>query len=437
MNIAYRRIFFSFCLFIFLVFSGRSAYCEIDQTKKNDTYKELELFADALAFVQTQYVQETSPKDLIYGAMTGMLGSLDPHSQFMTPEEYDELKVDTEGKFGGVGIEITIKDDLITIITPIEGTPAWEAGMKPNDRIVKIDDTVIKDFTLNDAVKQLRGKPGTKVKIIVWREKEGKLYSFDITRAIIEIKDIKEARMLESNIGYIKLVEFREDTPQELDRSLENLHKAGMQALILDLRNNPGGLLDKAIDVSARFLPRGKDVVSIKGRAENQNSDFKTTFRNPLLDIPIVLLVNDGSASGSEIVAGAFQDYKRAVVLGTKTFGKGSVQTVLPLKDGSALKLTTSRYYTPLGRSIQDIGIEPDILVDEETVKLSEQDQKQKNIGEIFEKLESEKNAADKEQNLMELYSSDNQLARAVDLLKSIRIYEKLLKSSCNKNNNS
>ena len=400
------------------------AISALDRQKKNETYKELELFADALTFVQTEYVDETTPKDLIYGALTGMLNALDPHSAFMTPDEYEELKVDTEGKFGGIGIEITIKDNLITVITPIEGTPAWDAGLETNDRIVKIDDTIIKNFTLNEAVKKLRGAPGTEVQVVVWREKDGKLHSFKIKRTVIDIKDIKDSKILEDNIAYLKLVEFREGTPQDLDRALKDLKAKGMDSLILDLRNNPGGLLDKAIEVTERFLPKGSLIVSIKGRDPKQNTEFKSNYGSPDLDTPIVLLVNEGSASGSEIVAGAFQDDKRAVLLGTTTFGKGSVQTVFPLKDGSALKLTTSRYFTPVGRSIHEKGIVPDIIVEPEKIAPKKEEEKQKELEKIFEGVEEKKPESAEKKALEQLYASDVQLSRAVDLLKGIKMYK-------------
>jgi carboxyl-terminal processing protease len=428
-----RKIFIFVCVVFFLVALTGLAISGMDRSKKNETYKELDLFADALAFIQMQYADDTIPKDLIYGAMAGMLDRLDPHSQFLTPEEYDELKVETEGRFGGIGIEITVKDRLVTVITPIEGTPAWEAGLKPNDRIVKIDDIVIKNFTLNEAVKKLRGKPGTEVNVVIWREKENKLHSYKIKRAIIAIKDIKEAKMLEDHIAYLKLVEFREDTPQELDRALKDLKKQGMDSLVLDLRNNPGGLLDMAIATSEMFLPKGAFIVSIKGRDVKQNADHKANLKTPYVDIPLVLLVNEGSASGSEIVAGALQDNQRAIILGARTFGKGSVQTVFPLRDGSALKLTTSRYFTPKGTSIHDKGIAPDIIVESKepvnVAKGAESEEKAKALDMIFEGVEDKKLKSEPALQLLEeLHISDPALARAVEILKSLKIYKDFLK---------
>jgi carboxyl-terminal processing protease len=424
-----RNVFIFVCVSFFLLSMAGLSLSAIDRTKKNETYKELEIFADALAYIQTQYADQTKPKDLIYGALSGMVNSLDPHSQFLTPQEYEDLKVETEGKFGGIGVEITIKDNLVTVITPIEGTPAWDAGIETGDRIVKIDDTVIKNFTLSDVVKKLRGKPGTEVNVVIWREKEGKLHSYKIRRSMIEVKDIKESKILEDHIGYLKLVEFTEDTPSELDIALKDLKDKGALELVIDLRNNPGGLLDKAIAVAERFLARGTLIVSIKGRDSKQNAEYRADFKSPDVDMPIVLLVNEGSASGSEIVAGAFKDNRRAIILGEKTFGKGSVQTVLPLRDGSALKLTTSRYYTPKGESIHEKGVEPDILVAQAgPLDGKPEDEKIKNEEElemIFENVEQKKPDS-QEEALQKIYSKDAQLSRAVDLLKSIRIYKSL-----------
>lgn len=422
----FKNVFIWVSAVFFLLTLTGLALSAMDRTKKSATTKELDLFVDTLAYIQAQYVDETKPKDLVYGALSGMVNSLDPHSQFLTPEEYEDLKVDTEGKFGGIGVEITVKDHLITVITSIDGTPAWEAGLQTNDRIVKIDDTVIKNFTLNEAVKKLRGKPQTEVNIVVWREKEGKLHAFKIKRALIDIKDIKEAKILENNIAYLKLVEFREDTPQELDRVLKDLKEKGADSLVFDLRNNPGGLLDKAIEVARRFLPRGAVIVSTQGRDAAQNVVYKSDFKAPDVDMPIVLLVNEGSASGSEIVAGAFQDNKRAIILGEKTFGKGSVQTVLSLRDGSALKLTTSLYFTPKGESIHEKGIIPDIVVAQPEFKVKPKAGKEEAEGDlekIFENVEAEK-PGEEEGALSEITAKDAQLSRAVDLLKSIKIYK-------------
>jgi len=295
-----------------------------EKKSNEELYRQVELFSDAFTLVEEDYVEEVSPKKLIYGAMKGMLSALDPHSQFLDPDTYNELKVDTEGKFGGIGIEITLKDGLLTVVTPIEDTPAWKAGLKANDRIVKVNNEITRDLSLTEAVKKLRGKAGEAVDITVLRESEQKLLDFHIVRDIIKIKDIKEALILEDGIGYIRLVEFRENTPQDIEGILKKLSNSGMKALILDLRNNPGGLLDVAVRVAEKFLPKDKLIVYTKGRKENQNMQFFSRSRQPY-DMPMVVLINEGSASGSEIVAACLQDYKRAVIVGMKSFGKGLV----------------------------------------------------------------------------------------------------------------
>lgn len=259
------------------------AISDTEKQKKDELYKQVGLFSDALVIIQAEYVDEVKPKDLIYGALKGMLASLDPHSQFMDPDTYNELKVETEGRFGGLGIEITIKDSLLTVVTPIEDTPAWRAGIKANDRIIKINNELTRDMTLIDAVKKLRGKSGEQVNIIIFRESEKKILEFKIVRDIIKIKDIKEARILEDGIGYIRLIEFRENTAQDINTALENLSKNGMNAFILDLRNNPGGLLDAAVKVAEKFIEKGKLVVYTKGRKASQDSEFISRSNHPCL----------------------------------------------------------------------------------------------------------------------------------------------------------
>jgi carboxyl-terminal processing protease len=387
--------------------------------KKDDLYRQIELFSDTLTTIQSEYVDETKPKDLIYGALKGMLASLDLHSQFMDPDTYNELKVETKGKFGGLGIEVTIKDGLLTVITPIEDTPAWRAGLKPLDKIVKIDNDITRDMTLSEAVKRMRGKPGEAVSLTILRESDNKILEFKIVRDIIKIKDIKEAKILEDGIGYIRLNEFREDTIKNINLALSNLSKEKMNALILDLRNNPGGLLEVAVDVAGKFIPKGKLVVYTKGRKEKQNLEFLSASGQPILDLPMAVLINEGSASGSEIVAAALQDYKRAIIIGMKSFGKGSVQTVIPLSDGSALKLTTSKYFTPKGQEIHGKGVIPDIIV--ENAKVDPDLAKNISPQDLFKKME-EKTPESKEISIFN-YKSDNQIMRAVDLLKAIKFY--------------
>ena len=400
---------------------------EVDK-KKEELFRRVELFSDTLAIIQSEYVEDTQPKDLIYGALKGMLASLDPHSQFLDPDTYNELKVETEGKFGGLGIEITIKDGLLTVVTPIEDTPAWKAGIKANDRIVKIDNELTRDITLTEAVKKMRGKTGEAVTLTILRESEKKILEFKIVRDIIKIKDIKEARILEGGIGYIRLVEFREGTARDINVALQNLTKNGMNALILDLRNNPGGLLEVAVKVAEKFVPKDKIVVLTKGRQTQQNMQFMSHLSHPILNLPMVILINEGSASGSEIVAGCLQDYKRAIILGEKSFGKGSVQTVIPLSDGSALRLTTSKYFTPLGKAIHGNGVMPDIVVEEGRIQINPQnDLRQERSQEVFEKLEiKEKEKPEEKSPELFDYKSDNQLMRAVDVLKAIRLYKSI-----------
>ncbi|MBU1727616.1 MAG: S41 family peptidase [Candidatus Omnitrophica bacterium] len=418
----FKRIAVFLSIMIISLACAAFAISAIDKKKQDELYRQVEIFSNALAIIQSDYVDEVKPKDLIYGALKGMASSLDPHTQFLDPESFNELKVETEGKFGGLGIEITIKDSLLTVITPIEDTPAWKAGVKAGDRIVKINNDLTRDMTLIEAVRKMRGKPGEAVQLTILREGEKKLLEIKIVRGIIKIKDIKEARILEDGIGYIRLSEFRESTPKDLNAVLEKLNKQGMSSLVFDLRNNPGGLLDVAVKVTERFVPKGKMVVYTKGRRSNQNLKFLSNEANPIMNLPMVVMINEGSASGSEIVAGCLRDYNRAILLGKKSFGKGSVQTVIPLGDGSALRLTTSKYFTPLGTEIHGKGITPDIVVEEELLARPEdQDSKTlENPQEIFNKMEKtelKKDGFD--------YKSDNQLIRAVDILKAIKIYGK------------
>ncbi|MEE8359315.1 MAG: S41 family peptidase [Candidatus Omnitrophota bacterium] len=383
-----------------------------------DLYKQIEIFSDAMTYVRSNYVEDIKDKDLVYGALKGMLASLDPYSQFMNPESFKEIQVETKGEFGGLGIEISLKDGLLTIISPLDGTPADRAGIKPNDRIVKIDDVTTKDITLIDAVRKLRGKPGSKVTITILRESESRIFDVDIIRAIIKVKSIKEASIIEDGIGYIRLVEFQERTPQDLRKALAKLKGLGMEAIILDLRNNPGGLLDVSVHVSDSFLKKDQTIVSTRGRNKDQEVVYRSRIDSDT-SYPMIVMVNGGSASASEIVAGAIQDNKRGIILGTKSFGKGSVQTVIPLKDGSALRLTTAKYFTPSGRAIREEGIIPDVIVEyQEPIKINEKEQKAE---EVFEKVDKENNGKKKEY--------DNQLLRAIDILKGIKVYKRLQSS--------
>src|SRR5215467_436964 len=325
-----------------------------------EVYEDLKTFSEVLNAVQKNYVDETKVKDLVQGAIRGMLATLDPHSAYMTPEMYKEMQVETKGEFGGVGIQIGVKENRLAVIAPIEGTPAHRAGIKAGDFITKVNDESTKDLTLMDAVQKMRGPKGTKVNLTVQRDGTPELLQFTLVRDTIKIESVK-AKTLD-NMGYIRLTQFQEATGRDLSKALKQFKEQKVQGTILDLRNNPGGLLTAAVEVSEQFLPSGKLVVYTKGR-ESKKDEWFAKGKDQMEDAPMIVLVNEGSASASEIVAGALQDWGRAVIVGTTSFGKGSVQTILPLGDGSGLRLTTAKYYTPKGRSIHGVGIAPDIVV--------------------------------------------------------------------------
>jgi carboxyl-terminal processing protease len=325
-----------------------------------ESYEELRTFSEVLSQVQRNYVDETKVKDLVQGAIRGMLSTLDPHSAYMTPEMYKEMQVETKGEFGGVGIQIGVKENRLAVIAPIDGTPAQRAGIKAGDYITKVNDESTKDLSLMDAVQKMRGPKGTKVNLTIQRDGAPDPLQFTLVRDTIKIESVK-SKVLD-NIGYVKLTQFQEATGRDLGKVLKQFKEQKLQATILDLRNNPGGLLTAAVEVSEQFLPSGKLVVYTKGR-ESKKDEWFAKGKDQMDDSPMIILVNEGSASASEIVAGALQDYGRAVIVGTTSFGKGSVQTILPLGDGSGLRLTTAKYYTPKGRSIQSTGITPDIVV--------------------------------------------------------------------------
>src|SRR5436309_5042682 len=330
-----------------------------------ESYEGLETFTNILSIIQKNYVDDVQTKQLIEGAINGMLASLDPHSAYLTPDLYKELQVDTKGSFGGLGIEITNRNGVLTVVSPIEDTPAYRAGVKAGDQIMKINGEFTKDMTLVDAVKKMRGPKDTKVTLTLKRENTPEVFDVTMTREIIKIQSVKW-KELAPGYGYVRLTQFQERTDDDLERALKSLDKeaGGLQGLVLDLRNDPGGLLTQAVKVADLFLDSGL-IVYTDGRLENQKQKYFAHKPGTWGDFPMVVLVNGGSASASEIVAGALQDHKRALVLGTQTFGKGSVQTILPLDDTSALRLTTARYFTPSGRSIQATGIVPDIIMDQ------------------------------------------------------------------------
>ena len=331
--------------------------------KGNEIYEQIKLLSEVFVLVRDNYVEPVDAKKLIYGACEGMVNKLDPFSQFMDPQAHEMMKSETEGKFGGLGIRIAIQEGRLTVVTPLPRTPAYELGILPGDKIMKIEGKDTKDITLSEAVNLLRGKPGTEVTISIFREGEKDLIDFTITRAIVKIESVPDAKMFTDKIGYIELTEFSKETPDEFDKVWKKLRKQGMESLILDLRYNPGGLLTTAVEICKNFIGDKKLIVYTRGRSEEQVIKFFAERKTKHEKVPLVILVNKGSASGSEIVAGCVQDWKRGIVLGEKTFGKASVQSLMPLSDGSGLRLTTAKYYTPNGRLIHEVGITPDIVV--------------------------------------------------------------------------
>ena len=353
-------------VFLFGVYVGAQNKKVVRGAESPDVYEYLKTYSDVLDLVKKNYVDNVKDKDLIYASIKGMLESLDPHSSFMTPEMYKEMQTETKGEFGGIGIEITIKDGFPTVITAIEDTPAYKAGMKANDHIIRIDGKSTKNMSLMDVVRLIRGQKGKAVVLTVVREGVAAPKDYQVVRDTIVVKSVK-FRMLDPEYGYIRITQFQEKTSRDLDTALADIRKSTkdkpLKGIVVDLRNDPGGLLDQAVEVSDRFMQDGL-ITYIEGRRQEQKVKFFAKKNNADFSGPLVVLVNEGSASGSEIVAGALQDSKRAIIVGTKTFGKGSVQTILPLSDGSAVRLTTAKYYTPKGRSIQAEGIQPDIVVE-------------------------------------------------------------------------
>ncbi|MBN1622549.1 MAG: S41 family peptidase [Endomicrobiales bacterium] len=402
-------------VFSLLAFPFSSAYTAADKT-----YDQLKMLVDVMGLIQDNYVEEKEVQKLLNGAIGGMVKTLDAFSQFMEPEIYKEMKTETQGEFGGLGIRISVKDDWLTVITPLPGTPAYRIGVLPDDKIIKIEDKSTKGISLQEAVAKLRGKPGTKVTISVAREGEKEAIDFTITRQIIKIESIK-GKMLNKETGYVKLMEFNANSERDMRRMLDKLSKEGMKSLVLDLRNNPGGLLDIAVGVCMEFLDDNKLIVYTQGRDPESRREYYSKGKAPYGELPMIILVNRGSASGSEIVAGAMQDLKRALIIGTTTFGKGSVQSVYPLQDGNALRLTTAKYYTPNGRSIHrneetgEGGIIPDIIIDvprDIEAKLYAQSE------EIFTPGKGAKPAV-KEEEIVK----DEVLERALDMLKVREIF--------------
>ncbi|MDD2852090.1 MAG: S41 family peptidase [Desulfuromonadaceae bacterium] len=420
-------------LSIFIISSQRHSLAEA----KGSDYESIELFTDVMAIVKRSYVEEVDTKKLVYGAINGMLSSLDPHSSFMSPDSYKEMKIDTKGAFGGLGIEISIKEGVLTVISPIEDTPAFKAGIKAGDMILKIDDKFTKDLNINDAVKRMRGQKGTTVTLTIMRESFEKPKEFLLVRDVIQVKSVRYY-LGDGGYGYVRIAQFQEKTDEDLSKALQAMreeNKGELKGLVLDLRNDPGGLLDQAVRVADHFVADGQMIVYTEGREKDSKMQFTAKKGAKEANYPIVVVINGGSASASEIVAGALQDHKRAIILGTQSFGKGSVQTIIPLSDDSGLRLTTARYFTPKGRSIQAKGITPDIIVDavelpKTSAKKDSMHLREKDLENHFESEDKsgagEEKKSDKKieksekipSTLEDKLKNDYQVLRAFDLLK-------------------
>lgn len=410
-----------------LFYGAQLYYLSAEPTEKDSLFDNMELFSRVLHRVREDYVDgdKVTFQELIYGALKGMLNTLDPHSEFMEPIKYDELKKDTEGVFGGVGIVVGLRDNYLTVISPMEDTPAYQAGIMSGDRIIKIDGTSTEKFNLQDAVKRLRGLSGTDLTLTTFRPSNGQVKDYKLTRAEIKVETIKDINgrqeypLMDGKIGYVRITQFNEPTATDLEKALGKLEKQGMQALIMDLRNNPGGLLDQAVKVCEKFLPARQLIVTTEGRMAQAKSEYHSRGGSKHPAYSMVILVNGGSASASEIVAGCMQDLKRAIIVGEQTFGKGSVQSILPLQDGSALRLTTAKYYTPSHKVIHEKGIKPDIEVpisiDEEEALLFK---RSAGTAEAMDVLEDSKKDFVKAVR-------DVQLERATDLLKGLNLFSK------------
>ena len=385
----------------------------------SETYRQLNLFGDVFERVRADYVEETDDASLIDNAINGMLSSLDPHSSYLNPKNYRDMQVQTRGEFGGLGIEVTMENGLVKVVTPIDETPASEAGVRPNDLITHLDDEPIMGMSLSEAVEKMRGPVGTAIKLSIIREGRDEPFDISITRDKITIKSVRYRR--EGDIGYIRVTTFNEQTSSGLDEAVTALQKeigANLKGYIIDLRNNPGGLLDQAISVSDAFLEQG-EIVSTRGRHSEDTQRYNSRGGDMTGGRPVVVLVNGGSASASEIVAGALQDHRRATIIGTRSFGKGSVQTIIPLGSDGAIRLTTARYYTPSGRSIQAKGIDPDLVVRQET-----EEEKNRRVtgeaslrGHLTSEEGEEKEASGSSSYVPANKEDDTQLLYAIDLL--------------------
>ncbi len=429
---------------------------EEESPSHSSAYEQLKIFSEILSLVESNYVEPVDPKSLIEGAIRGMVKTLDPHSSYLNAESFQSMQVETSGKFGGLGIEISIRGGILTVVSPIEDTPAWKQGVLAGDKIIKIEGESTLDMTLTDAVSHLRGERGKPITITLFRETVEAPFDVTIVRDIIKVKSVKH-KIYEDSVGYVSIRSFTKTTSGDLDKALLKMEQSGVTKLVLDLRNNPGGLLNQAVEVSDRFLDGENLIVYTKGRSEEQNMRFTTREDIKRVKLPMVILVNGGSASASEIVSGALQDLGRAVILGTKTFGKGSVQTIIPLSDQSALRLTTARYYTPSGRVIQENGIVPDIIVEQDPIskevegKENEDSEEKEKIrrflrekdlkkhlkgkssieGDLAEEEAEEEAEVEKEQEeLREELKKDAQLRHAVFLLKGWNIMKNTIKKT-------
>ncbi|MDP9253596.1 MAG: S41 family peptidase [Verrucomicrobiota bacterium] len=408
-------------LLVFNILLGTRFYkARAADTDDDSGYAQISVFAKAIQLIRQDYVDgnKVSYHDLIYAAMKGMLASLDPHSQFMDPNDFKDMQDDTRSRFNGLGIEVSVKNGLLTVVSPMEGAPAARAGIISGDEILKINGSSTEKMELQDAINVLRGAPGQKVTLTILRPSTKEIKDYALERTEIKIESVKGSKLLDPEltghfkIGYVRLVQFNEPTAEELAKMLDGLEKQGMQALILDLRNNPGGLLNSAVDVCAQFVPPGTKVVSTQGRTPSQHHDYSTPgSAKERPRFPLAVLVNEGSASGAEIVSGALKDLHRAILVGETTFGKGSVQNVMQLPDGSALRFTTAKYYTPSKQLIQGNGVTPNIRVpitaDQERM--------------LFSMRSAENLKAEDEKNIIK--TRDPQMMRAIDALKGVMIY--------------
>jgi carboxyl-terminal processing protease len=429
---------------------GMTVYSSVfaGNDKKSDTsplpLEELRAFTEVFGRVKSDYVETVNDKDLLEYAIKGMLSGLDPHSSYLNRDEFKEMRIGTDGKFGGLGIEVTMENGFVKVISPIDDTPAQRAGVHAGDVIVRLDDTPVKGMTLNEAVKIMRGKPGTNIMLTIVREGEEGPLKIEITRDIIRIKSVR-GRTLEPGYGYIRISQFQSSTGTSMRKKLSELKKENdgeLKGLILDLRNNPGGVLNASVSVADAFVSKGK-IVYTEGRVKDSLLTFNASPNDLLKGSPIVVLVNGGSASASEIVAGALQDHHRAIIMGTKTFGKGSVQTIMPMNNGAALKITTARYFTPSGRSIQAEGIEPDIIVEQLKVAKAEESKVQrlreadlrdhlangngKKKDKISDAPAGSESSKDKKSDIKDSQKKDYQLNEALNLLKGVNIVKHLI----------